>query len=559
MGKFIFYANDNCSGDVVGTLEDNYKRDMNLKTEWQWENDKIKSVEFEGIKPNTILELWDAGFSNNKNDDDWIRVRFRTPNGKINKLRENPGNSSLDYKHYGDGELDEVSHIVIVPGGNEAVITFELEKVKNWSRKDGRAHDFKVSDSRFRIWKPTIDETDGAINLNFEMQRMRGLLKADQAAIYLNFDKEGILINAKSTIEFAGKNPIVTYLEAVGEADAELANAIDDPRFKGMALAGAMASKMGAALLTAIEDLNEGGGRLEFPNVVETEMKVIASAVHKAIHGGKIPYGSLVSFKSHHGNYLRSKSNGELVSDRKSIASEEQFSILSAENPNSRSGNIQFGDKVLLKSSYKNYMAANGNGTAHSGQKNINDGSIWTLVNPENKNDTNEISEDYKVGFLSSNNKYLVAESNSPTVNANRELLGSWEKWEPTYVGKGKPADASFENQLVKTSNHPAVYLVRNGVRRHIPDRTTLTAMGFTWGDVKIINNGIMEEIHRGTAIPSRKDGNVYKGSGNEVYIMEDQKRRWARTASVFNNDWSRVKHISDNDLNEIPLGADKR
>lgn len=562
MGKFIFYADDNCQGKVIGTLEDDYKRDMNLKKEPEWENDKIKSVKFEGIKSNTILEVWDAGFNSNKNDDDWVRVRFRIPNGQINKLRENPGISGLDYQHHGKRTLDEVSHIVIVPGGNEAVITFELERARNWSRKDGRAHEFKTSDSNFRIWKPTIDETDGGISLNFEMQRLRGALKADQAAIYMNYNKEGILVDARTTIEFAGKNPIVTYLEAVSAADTEFAKAIDNPKFKAMAVAGAMATKMGAALLTAIEDLSEGGGRLEFPNVIETEMQVIATAVHKAIHGGAIPFGSLVAFKSYHGDFLRSQPSGGLVSDRKSIATEEQsteeqFTVLSAENPNNRSGNIQFGDKVLLLGHYKKYLVANANGSASSNQGNINARSTWTIVNPEDQNDRNEISEDYKVAFRSSDNQYLVAEGGSTAVNANRNQIGSWEKWEPTYVAPSKAVNMPLENQLIRASNNPAVYIVKNGVRRHIPDPVTLFAMGFNWEAVKSISNDVMNGIQSGAAIPSRVDGNLYKGSGNAIYLMEGTKRRWARTAAVFNNEWSRVKHISDTDLNEIPLGED--
>ena len=50
----------------------------------------------------------------------------------------------------------------------------------------------------------------------------------------------------------------------------------------------------------------------------------------------------------------------------------------------------------------------------------------------------------------------------------------------------------------------------------------------------------------------------MVKGSGAEVYLIEDGKRRWITTAAVFaarGYRWDQVHFVSNMDLEAIPLG----
>ena len=54
------------------------------------------------------------------------------------------------------------------------------------------------------------------------------------------------------------------------------------------------------------------------------------------------------------------------------------------------------------------------------------------------------------------------------------------------------------------------------------------------------------------------RDGMLLRGSGNAVYLMEDNKRRWITTAEAFNYygyRWTSVRHVSDDYLAQFDEG----
>jgi hypothetical protein len=111
------------------------------------------------------------------------------------------------------------------------------------------------------------------------------------------------------------------------------------------------------------------------------------------------------------------------------------------------------------------------------------------------------------------------------------------------------------ENDVVQAHGSHAVYIVKNGVRRWIPDVVTFNYLGIGWSALKKVSSETMNSVPVGSQIPSRKDGELYKGSSNAIYMMKGGKRCWARTAAVFNHQWNKVKIIPDTDLFEIPEG----
>lgn len=114
------------------------------------------------------------------------------------------------------------------------------------------------------------------------------------------------------------------------------------------------------------------------------------------------------------------------------------------------------------------------------------------------------------------------------------------------------------EGLLIKASG-PQVDRIQNGLRRWIPDPTTFSCMGLKWNQVQGIADSFWREIPSGTAFPSRANGTLIKGSGPAIYVMNNCQRHWIPDVATFNAhnySWNAVQHISDADLQAIPLGA---
>lgn len=56
------------------------------------------------------------------------------------------------------------------------------------------------------------------------------------------------------------------------------------------------------------------------------------------------------------------------------------------------------------------------------------------------------------------------------------------------------------------------------------------------------------------------EDGDLVKGAGEKIYLIENGIRRWIPTGEIFlahGYRWDKVRQIDDRDLDAIPLGPD--
>lgn len=108
--------------------------------------------------------------------------------------------------------------------------------------------------------------------------------------------------------------------------------------------------------------------------------------------------------------------------------------------------------------------------------------------------------------------------------------------------------------QLVKGSG-PEIFLIQDGERRWITDSKTFDTYGFNYSQVKEIFDEELNDYLEGTAIT--KNGTLLKGSNSDIYIVINGVRRLVRP-SVFNKYQFRhedVNSVSDNNLLSIPEG----
>ncbi|KKK74067.1 hypothetical protein LCGC14_2887480, partial [marine sediment metagenome] len=114
------------------------------------------------------------------------------------------------------------------------------------------------------------------------------------------------------------------------------------------------------------------------------------------------------------------------------------------------------------------------------------------------------------------------------------------------------------DGTLVRGSSG-AIYVMRRGLKRHIPNPATLEAYGYLWGNVNHIPDSTLAGIPTGEPLlDALADGNLLRGGGSGVYVMEAGVRRHITSPSALVDcGYGRdaVFVISNSPLNSVPTG----
>ncbi|MBI3934097.1 MAG: hypothetical protein HY316_05350, partial [Acidobacteria bacterium] len=79
-----------------------------------------------------------------------------------------------------------------------------------------------------------------------------------------------------------------------------------------------------------------------------------------------------------------------------------------------------------------------------------------------------------------------------------------------------------------------STYVMRGGYKRLIPNRTTLEAQGFSASDIISVPDSLPPTIPTGDPLlNARADGNLLKGTGSAVYVMQDGLKRHVTSPAV--------------------------
>lgn len=163
-----------------------------------------------------------------------------------------------------------------------------------------------------------------------------------------------------------------------------------------------------------------------------------------------------------------------------------------------------------------------------------------------------------------------------------------------------------YEDNLIRRSGDTSVYLVVNGIRRHIPNPDVFNGYGFDWNDVKDVEQDVVDKYQEAYLIRASKDPNVYYihngvrklipnmdifrsygdrvedvqivsmterdaypitnlirlASSVDVYLIEGSVKRRVPSVAVFNQhgfDWARVISINQIEFDYYQTGTDVR
>ncbi|MEG4087259.1 hypothetical protein, partial [Microcoleus sp. POL10_C6] len=118
---------------------------------------------------------------------------------------------------------------------------------------------------------------------------------------------------------------------------------------------------------------------------------------------------------------------------------------------------------------------------------------------------------------------------------------------------------ALLKDGVLLQGSSPTIYVMESGKRRGITDPATFKINGFKWEDVKAIPDDELNNIPLGAPLSGGRDGALLKGSSPEICVMESGKRRSIPDPATFEArgyKWEDVVIIPDNELDNIPRGT---
>lgn len=259
MSEIIFFEGNSCTQDRVGSLDASQPWNLNLKKSTRIDNDEIRSARLLMVPRGTVIRVYDS--PEGKKSDDWteISVLRTVPQISINTFEASVSTSDMTQVFHKHNGLDgKISRITIQPGATnspEYRVSLALyEEFARYPAKGGRAYELLSQDSNYRVWRPDVATSpDGGVALSMKLDHIRGMFQDDHALMQLAFRPNGTLASSSWTIELQGHNPVSKFLDvASGELPAGVSSV----------------AKLVATLTSAIEDLGERGGRLNFPAVL---------------------------------------------------------------------------------------------------------------------------------------------------------------------------------------------------------------------------------------------------------------------------------------------------
>jgi hypothetical protein len=145
-----------------------------------------------------------------------------------------------------------------------------------WTKKGGTAAEYKSADSNYRTYKPTLSSPPGGgLFTTTKIDHIRGGAKDDHNQLEMEFDLYGQLISVRSVMTIQGTPQFDTGLvKAAGALYNDQAAQIAE-----------VAAKIVNSLASFVTDLNEHGGRANFPAIVRHNLNIIAGCVEAVSPG----------------------------------------------------------------------------------------------------------------------------------------------------------------------------------------------------------------------------------------------------------------------------------
>ena len=105
---------------------------------------------------------------------------------------------------------------------------------------------------------------------------------------------------------------------------------------------------------------------------------------------------------------------------------------------------------------------------------------------------------------------------------------------------------------LLRANGKPDVFEIEDGMKRKIASPGVFTENGFEWDDIEEVSEEELAGYAEGDAVPY-PDGSVLQGSGPQVFVIADGKKRHVVSPRAFEGlgyKWGLIKKVPDSELN---------
>jgi len=202
-----------------------------------------------------------------------------------------------------------------------------------------------------------------------------------------------------------------------------------------------------------------------------------------------------------------------------------------------------------LRTTYGTYLGAVNHG-GHFGPNPIDTDSAW--LDSWERFGVIRLGGDTVALRTANGINYVSAEANGGipplfAVSTLRTSVGPTE----TFTLRYRPA-----GRLVHNRSTGAVSVVYQGQLRWIPDGDTLIALGFSWDELTI--DSALVEFPDGDSYPSLRSNLVHDPSTHKVYLLQQGVKRHIPDENTFIRmgfSWSAIRDLASPDLDRIPEG----
>lgn len=113
----------------------------------------------------------------------------------------------------------------------------------------------------------------------------------------------------------------------------------------------------------------------------------------------------------------------------------------------------------------------------------------------------------------------------------------------------------NYEDNLIRAINDYKVYLIVNGISRHIPNPEIFLDYGFSWDDVKDVPQATINKYSRGYLIRESRQGKIF-------YLSPNGVKKWIPNPEIFasyNNKWEDIQVVSKLEMESYPVSNLRR
>lgn len=114
------------------------------------------------------------------------------------------------------------------------------------------------------------------------------------------------------------------------------------------------------------------------------------------------------------------------------------------------------------------------------------------------------------------------------------------------------------DRRLIRAKDDYKVYIMEDGLKRHIPNPRVFEDQALNWNDVEVVEPDEVEVLPEDDAL-SYTEGTLIQGEGPEVYAISNDEKRHIKNPAVFTKlkyNWQNIIKVDNQELGLYPTGS---